>query len=504
MSFSSFEERPNTASNLWRQPSMRSATSSIITSSSGGEDSFQSLETLSTDLTLPYNQSIDQLSILQDGSAHYYQLIDDLAIIDDLYQSFQPDEIEEDIYERQVADVARNVAQKKHDVDQIYQLESQFVQDLTAFHQVYLVHLQRWIHEPSNTDLFNKNTCHREVLTNLFDHVLKLLSVHQHFLNNCKERLDMWGPTQFISDIFSSLYEKISVYEPYLELIPNVVVSLDTLYSKSSSFLKFLESCAAKTDNQVKDIIYYIKRPIQRFSMYVSTLSHIISVTEPSHPDYKALIRIRDKFNAQDKQWRTLIKDRLAHIRALEAARSMIGSPVSVSVTRRLYITGLLTKVDLSDAQSMSDTRTYLLYSDYFIYGQKIKPNIGKKPQPQKLQYKGVINLRNAELKPLSEQIVAKISESKKTSVLTAAFKRNKQTEPQPMVYVYGFQLKIDQALSDNAAGTILPGTVVSNGVVTPHISTSKQQFIFRTSTEAEQNAWMSMLKKAVSNVSVK
>lgn len=77
---------------------MRSATSSIITSSSGGEDSFQSLETLSTDLTLPYSQSFDQLSILQDGSAHYYQLIDDLAIIDDLYQSFQPDEIEEDIY----------------------------------------------------------------------------------------------------------------------------------------------------------------------------------------------------------------------------------------------------------------------------------------------------------------------------------------------------------------------------------------------------------------------
>ncbi|KAG1235803.1 hypothetical protein G6F68_005008 [Rhizopus microsporus] len=444
---------------------MRSATSSIITSSSGGEDSFQSLETLSTDLTLPYSQSIDQLSILQDGSAHYYQLIDDLAIIDDLYQSFQPDEIEEDIYERQVADVARNVAQKKHDVDQIYQLESQFVQDLTVFHQVYLVHLQRWIHEPSNTDLFNKNTCHREVLTNLFDHVLKLLSVHQHFLNSCKERLDMWGPTQFISDIFGSLYEKISIYEPYLELIPNVVVSLDTLYSKSSSFLKFLESCASKTDRQVKDIIYYIKRPIQRLS---------------------------------------IIKDRLAHIRALEAARSMIGSPVSVSVTRRLYITGLLTKVDLSDAQSMSDTRTYLLYSDYFIYSQKIKPTIGKKSQPQKLQYKGVINLRNSELKPLSEQIVAKISESKKTSVLTAAFKRNKQTEPQPTIYVYGFQLKIDQALSDNAAGTILPGTVLSSGINTPHISTSKQQFIFRTSTEAEQNAWMSMLKKAISNVSVK
>lgn len=98
MSFSSLEERPSTANNLWRQPSMRSATSSIITSSSGGEDSFQSLETLSTDLTLPYSQSIDQLSILQDGSAHYYQLIDDLSIIDDLYQSFQPDEIEEDIY----------------------------------------------------------------------------------------------------------------------------------------------------------------------------------------------------------------------------------------------------------------------------------------------------------------------------------------------------------------------------------------------------------------------
>lgn len=63
----------------WRQNS----TGSIITMSSGGSgDSFDSSSGSS---------HLDQIPYLNYRSSRYYQLIDDLAIIDEIYQTFEGD-----------------------------------------------------------------------------------------------------------------------------------------------------------------------------------------------------------------------------------------------------------------------------------------------------------------------------------------------------------------------------------------------------------------------------
>lgn len=61
-----------------------------------------------------------------------------------------------------------------------------------------------------------------------------------------------------------------------------------------------------KSDKPVRDLLYYLKIPLQRVSSYASALSCIVSVTEPSHPDYRALIRIEGKFRYHEKKRKCL------------------------------------------------------------------------------------------------------------------------------------------------------------------------------------------------------
>ena len=87
-------DESNYGSTLWRQPSVMSAASSNLTSSSGGAESFVSLDIPSFEKE---SGVADQLSFITHRSDHYYQLMDDLAIIDEIYQNFD-DEVESEPY----------------------------------------------------------------------------------------------------------------------------------------------------------------------------------------------------------------------------------------------------------------------------------------------------------------------------------------------------------------------------------------------------------------------
>lgn len=81
-------------STLWRQPSVMSAASSNLTSSSGGADSFISMDLPSFE---EKSDSNDHLSFITHRPNLIYQLMDDLAIIDEIYQNFD-DEVESEPY----------------------------------------------------------------------------------------------------------------------------------------------------------------------------------------------------------------------------------------------------------------------------------------------------------------------------------------------------------------------------------------------------------------------
>lgn len=81
---------------LWRQPSVLSETGSSLTTSSGG-NSNASVDFLHFDKENYQSNNVDQLSFITHRSDHYHQLMDDLAIIDEIYQNFD-DEVESEPY----------------------------------------------------------------------------------------------------------------------------------------------------------------------------------------------------------------------------------------------------------------------------------------------------------------------------------------------------------------------------------------------------------------------
>jgi hypothetical protein len=188
----------------------------------------------------------------------------------------------------------------------------------------------------------------------------------------------------------------------------------------------------------------------------------------------------------------------------MEASRSIQGNIANVTTSRRLYITGTITQVNLTEPQSTADTRTYVLYNDMLIYCQKNKPN-GKKSSksssPPKLQFKGAISLKVAEILPLSAKTIAKLSEVKKSSGLTSFMRKSEpQTSAGPTL-VYGFELKV-QGSSDEVMGIgmeyVYP--MPTHGP----LSIIKRVLIMRTQTEAEQNAWIALLRRTLQLVSRK
>jgi hypothetical protein len=155
-----------------------------------------------------------------------------------------------------------------------------------------------------------------------------------------------------------------------------------------------------------------------------------------------------------------------------------------VTATRRLYISGLLTKVDMSNPQSLSDTRTYLLYNDALIYCQKVKPN----QTITKLVYKGTVNLKHAEISPISATNIAKIAEVKKSS-LPSFMRKSEPQSSNSATEIYGFEIEASQ----------LEAEVVAWGegfYPVPASGTTKRHVVMRTQTEAEQNAWIALLRK--------
>lgn len=138
------------------------------------------------------------------------------------------------------------------------------------------------------------------------------------------------------------------------------------------------------------------------------------------------------------------------------------------------------------------------------MYCQKVKPNSsnngkksGKPLAPIKLQYKGMIGLKHAEITPLSAKLIAKISEVKKSTGLGSFMRKSDTQNPTATngaSLIYGFEIRTNERSGELLAVGLdvslpVPGHTSGNG--------SRRQLIMRTQTEAEQNAWIALLRKA-------
>jgi hypothetical protein len=160
-----------------------------------------------------------------------------------------------------------------------------------------------------------------------------------------------------------------------------------------------------------------------------------------------------------------------------------------VNSTRRLLVSGVLSRVELNDIQN-AETRQYLLYNDIFMYCHKTKPS--KKGATVKLQYKGVINLKHAEIAALSPAVVTKLASARKPSKLSF-MRKSENSASKEDERIFGFEIRLNEVMNGEhlimgGDAYIIPGHTSGNG--------SKRHIIMRTQTEEEQNDWIANLQR--------
>lgn len=89
-----------------------------------------------------------------------------------------------------MADAARNVAQKLQLVKQMCQLEEQHINEMEYFLYYYLEPIDNWIHESSNSDIFQKHPglCSEKALVDLFQITKQITKAHQELFKGLKDR----------------------------------------------------------------------------------------------------------------------------------------------------------------------------------------------------------------------------------------------------------------------------------------------------------------------------
>ncbi|KAG0168903.1 hypothetical protein DFQ28_004220 [Apophysomyces sp. BC1034] len=353
-------EAPN-----WRSTVFSSSTTTTISTSTGDE--------LDSGFAFPDDHPHANLPIVNTRS--YNQLLDDLSIIDDIYDTFDHD-IEH--YDKQVVDIARNVAQKYRVAHHLYQREKQYLSDLQTLREGFATWLQQWCNQQSTVETLARNKIAIKDFDLFFGNLTLLTNLHRSFFRRLGDR-------------------------------------------------------------SAQDVLLQLRAPIPQVLSYSNALAQLTQYTEPSHPDYYALSRLARTFQTRDtNQWQNSVIDLQNHFRAFEAYRLIQGCPALVTAKRRLLIVADLVKIDLADPASKADVRTYFLYNDMLIYCRKLKD----KKESGRFLYKGTINLKKAEVRLLSPQVSSRIVDVRRPSAMSSLFTRkNSDSPPQPPPTAYGFDI---------------------------------------------------------------
>ncbi|KAG2210246.1 hypothetical protein INT47_003231 [Mucor saturninus] len=306
-----------------------------------------------------------------------------------------------------------------------------------------------------------------------------------------KKRLEVWGPTQIISDLLDAFKSKLSIYDQFMENHPKFVMLLDALY-KLPGFKKFMYATLGDNSDKkemMDGLLHYIHTPLHRLNAYIRSLKHIIRYSDRSHPDYSSLLSVSGNFKSLEKKLSGKVNRCQSHLIALESILSIVDCPLLLTMNLRLLLFAQLIKIDLDDPSATSDVRMYFLYNDTLIFCKKAKE---KKGGEKKLEYKETINLSATTVRLLSPEYLAKMCEVKKPMFRIG--KKTAETIAPVHNEAFGFELVTTEI---NVSGMAVPqmeydGNGLLNGI------TSKRRHAIRTRSLIEQNIWVEAIYKAI------
>eukprot|EP01119_Soliformovum_irregulare_P011525 TRINITY_DN2902_c0_g1_i2.p1 TRINITY_DN2902_c0_g1~~TRINITY_DN2902_c0_g1_i2.p1 ORF type:complete len:493 (-),score=117.27 TRINITY_DN2902_c0_g1_i2:34-1512(-) len=197
------------------------------------------------------------------------------------------------------------------------------VKEIQFTEKNYLNVLRNVVEEFLNP-LYTADILSPELISTVFGPMESLYEYHQGFLKSLSSRVEAWGPSQKIGDLFLDKTDFLVIYSEYANNFNTAMYTLAEQKEKNRLFANFVKTVEQNPMVKMQDLGSLLIEPIQRIPRYQMLLKDLLKNTTPSHPDQanitKALEKIEtiasyineEKRKAENKEAIDCLNDRLA------------------------------------------------------------------------------------------------------------------------------------------------------------------------------------------------
>ncbi|CDH55192.1 hypothetical protein RO3G_04521 [Lichtheimia corymbifera JMRC:FSU:9682] len=283
-------------------------------------------------------------------------------------------------------------------VHQLYASERAYIESLNLLLNVFLNPLRKDAKQSSFKLLgMKKMVCTEREIRWLFGNLDEIIQTQRDILASLEERLQIWGPTQIISDVFHSWFSSLSVYHAYLDNYDVAVTTYERL-TRYQPFKKFIDSAHKDPSLRGATLLSLLQIPAGCINRYAQLISKLADMTTPMHPDHMGLGSCKQMVLNLAEELKPKVDDADNVDQVLMIHQALVGAPFGVKAQRRLMLQGQLSRV-VVNSRSTGEERTYFLFSDLLAI---VRPK--QEGKRTVLQYKGHLNLERARIRALGQE----------------------------------------------------------------------------------------------------
>ncbi|OZJ06627.1 hypothetical protein BZG36_00371 [Bifiguratus adelaidae] len=239
--------------------------------------------------------------------------------------------------------------------------------------------------------------CTAQDLRVVFRNLEQIYQLHSQFLNDLRDRMQIWGAAQILSDLLLQLHPSLRVYSSYVESSPEAILAFERLM-RSTAFKKFIEHAMENAPFKGTAFRTILQVPITHLRRYQVLLNTLFSNTDPFHPDYvklricsrqiaAILASLSPRVSRADNVQKTVELQHL--IKALPAALT------TASLHRRLLLQTDCYRLDAMALSQPGDSRTYFLFNDLVVCTKRTKDGTGYTYKDHVDLKQGAANIRD-------------------------------------------------------------------------------------------------------------
>ncbi|XP_046403591.1 uncharacterized protein LOC124169131 [Ischnura elegans] len=247
---------------------------------------------------------------------------------------------------------------RSHVAVELYETERSYVESLQILVHKYL----RALKSSEHSGLIDSS-----LVDEIFFQVPEILSHHEIFLEELRNRLDHWDPLrQQLGDVFLHAFTQQSVIDTYASFINNwkhAKESIKSACQAKPAFARLLESLAREHKGKLA-VDSLLIMPVQRIPRYELLIQRLLKHTEPSHPDHPLLVEAATVV-------RSLAQSINRRGRGAGASRGSSSSGTSSGTTIEAWADSILAGPGGSASSGGSGTRSLLRVDQVTLGGKE-------------------------------------------------------------------------------------------------------------------------------------